>query len=253
MEANIDIPLTRDTIIYSKIEPLDMAGNGKLDASFAVSSGIVDQWGDPSIILRFYISDPMVTTFIEVRDGGGFTKLKNIPIKFNKIYHCWFVVHLKDKKYDVYVQPADSIAPVLLATNATFRNSAVTQLDHWCTYHNTGTPSNYIKLHTFALTKVASLNPPTAINTLSDSFELFDVYPNPVTSNVTFNYRLKETLKVELTLYNIQGQKVKTIVTGKQNSGEYKYTTNVSDLRKGIYFYKFTGGDYSTTKKILIH
>ena len=62
---------------------------------------------------------------------------------------------------------------------------------------------------------------------------------------------------VELTIYNMLGQKVTTLISTHQDAGEYALTWNGSDnsgnrLSNGIYFYKLTTGASSVVKKMLM-
>ncbi len=82
-------------------------------------------------------------------------------------------------------------------------------------------------------------------------------YPNPFNPTTTINYTLKEDTKVILEIYNIKGQKVRTLVdkhleasnhtvvwNGRNDSGKSVYS--------GIYFYKMKSGNYSSTKKMIL-
>jgi len=66
-----------------------------------------------------------------------------------------------------------------------------------------------------------------------------------------------ESSHVELTIYNILGQKVKTLISTHQEVGEYTLTWNGLDennnrLSSGIYFYKLTTGASSVVRKMLM-
>lgn len=65
------------------------------------------------------------------------------------------------------------------------------------------------------------------------------VYPNPFNLTTIINYQLPSTNYVELTVYNVLGQKVQTLINRKQSAGEYSLHFDASGLASGIYFLYF--------------
>jgi len=87
-----------------------------------------------------------------------------------------------------------------------------------------------------------------------NKFQLSQNYPNPFNPSTTISYRLSAISHVELTLYNMLGQKVRTLVSDKQNQGNYSIKLDANDLASGVYFYRLKAGKFVKTKKmILIH
>ena len=82
-------------------------------------------------------------------------------------------------------------------------------------------------------------------------------YPNPFNPTTTINYQLPEENPVELTIYNIKGQKVKTLVNEVLPVGEHSAIWNGKDsngnqVSSGVYFYKMKAEKYSSTKKMIL-
>jgi hypothetical protein len=82
-------------------------------------------------------------------------------------------------------------------------------------------------------------------------------HPNPFNPTTTINYSLKQNSKVSLTIYNIKGQKVKTLVSDKLSAGQHSVVWVGEDdsgnsVSSGIYFYKLKTGDFMETKKCLL-
>jgi len=69
-------------------------------------------------------------------------------------------------------------------------------------------------------------------------FSLSQNYPNPFNSSTTIEYTLPVKSHVILEIYNILGQKVDTIINGKQNPGNKSITWHANQYVSGIYFCK---------------
>lgn len=85
-----------------------------------------------------------------------------------------------------------------------------------------------------------------------NSFSLEQNYPNPFnpTTNITFS--LSEMSNVRLSVYNVLGQEVATLVNGMKNAGSHTVEFNAENLSNGIYLYTLKAGDYSVTKKMAL-
>ena len=83
-------------------------------------------------------------------------------------------------------------------------------------------------------------------------FELFQNYPNPFNPVTVIHYSLPVTCEVDLSIYNILGQKVATLVNKQQNAGSYKVNFDASNLSSGIYVYSLHGGGIDISKKMIL-
>lgn len=68
-------------------------------------------------------------------------------------------------------------------------------------------------------------------------------YPNPFNPSTNISFNIKEDTDVEITIYNMKGQKVKTLVDRKLRQGQHKVEWNGTDsasksVGSGVYFYK---------------
>ncbi len=96
---------------------------------------------------------------------------------------------------------------------------------------------------------------------VSDIAKFNGNYPNPFNPTTTFSYSLTGESKVVLTLFNIKGQKIKTLVSENQPAGIHQVIWDGTDnhgkkVSTGIYFshwdVKDDGGDYTSVKKIIL-
>ena len=88
-------------------------------------------------------------------------------------------------------------------------------------------------------------------------FVLGQSYPNPTASETKISYSLSRTTTIRITLFNLLGQEIKTLVDGLVPSGAHTVNWDGRDrygqpVAKGIYFYRLETGDFVMTKKLLL-
>lgn len=94
-----------------------------------------------------------------------------------------------------------------------------------------------------------------ADNTYKNKYEysISQNYPNPFNPTTTINYEIKQPGYVSLTVYDILGREVKTLVNGYQNPGIYNVGFNASSFSSGIYIYRLkAGNNYMESKKMVL-
>lgn len=87
---------------------------------------------------------------------------------------------------------------------------------------------------------------------IPDYYFLCQNYPNPFNPTTTINYQLPVNSFVELTIYDVLGNVVGTLVNEKQKAGSYSVDFNATSLPSGIYFYKLVTDNFSETKKMVL-
>ncbi|MCK4815513.1 T9SS type A sorting domain-containing protein, partial [bacterium] len=87
---------------------------------------------------------------------------------------------------------------------------------------------------------------------LPTEFILNQNYPNPFNPKTIINYELPTTLNVDLSVYNLLGQKVATLVSGKQSAGHHQVEWNAGDLPSGVYYYILKAGGFHDVKKMVL-
>lgn len=91
--------------------------------------------------------------------------------------------------------------------------------------------------------------------TSSDKYEfhLYENFPNPFNPKTTIKYSIKLTSLVNITLYNISGKKINTLLQEKKNKGIYELEFDGSHLSSGVYFLLFEiDNKIFESKKIMI-
>jgi hypothetical protein len=62
-----------------------------------------------------------------------------------------------------------------------------------------------------------------------------EVFPNPTTSDITVTFKVEETTNANLSIYDVVGKKVITILDGQLPNGQYTYNENLGQLERGLY------------------
>jgi len=91
---------------------------------------------------------------------------------------------------------------------------------------------------------------------IPDRFDISQNYPNPFNPVTTIRYQIPDDVHVTLSVYNLLGQRVRTLVDDMQTVGYYSVQwdgTNQSGmtLSSGMYFYRIQAGRYSEVRKML--
>jgi|GEM_PF-1141504 len=104
--------------------------------------------------------------------------------------------------------------------------------------------------------KVFAKNVVYSLKQIPDKYKLYQNYPNPFNPATAIEYDLPKPSHVTLTIYNILGQRVATLVNKVQKEGSYRVILDASKisggLSTGVYIYRFTAGKFSQTKKLLL-
>ncbi len=82
-------------------------------------------------------------------------------------------------------------------------------------------------------------------------------YPNPFNPTTTIKFTTTSTVNTEIVIYNIKGQKVKSLVNERFDAGSHKVVWSGKDengksVTSGIYFYKMNSGKFTSTKKMIL-
>jgi hypothetical protein len=85
------------------------------------------------------------------------------------------------------------------------------------------------------------------------SISLYQNYPNPFNPTTKINFTLAKASDVKLTVFNVLGQKVATLIDNRRmNAGLQSAMFDASKLTSGVYFYRLETGSFTASKKMII-
>jgi len=114
-----------------------------------------------------------------------------------------------------------------------------------------GQPANTMRIWgKFYTTTGADEEPSQAC--LPQRFVLEQNYPNPFNPMTEIAYSLPKACRVRLTIYNILGQRVATLVDERQLAGYRSLRWDASAYASGVYFYRLQAGDFVETRKMVL-
>ncbi len=100
-----------------------------------------------------------------------------------------------------------------------------------------------------------TVNPVTGIDPdseLYEKFALLDIYPNPFITETIIKYRLPSSTSVDISIYNLHGEKIITLVNGFRAQGDHEITYNPGGLCSGIYYCIMEAGNLRAMQRIVI-
>ncbi len=77
-------------------------------------------------------------------------------------------------------------------------------------------------------------------------------YPNPFNPETTINFGIKKNSHVKVTVYNIKGQKIKTILDQNMKAGYHNVVFEAGKYASGLYLYRIETPDFSETKSMIL-
>ena len=89
-------------------------------------------------------------------------------------------------------------------------------------------------------------------NEIPNTYTLYQNYPNPFNPATNITFEVPSKSFVELTIYDIQGRKVETLVNSVIDPGKYNVTWDGSYHASGVYYYTLKSNGYTQTKRMVL-
>lgn len=83
-------------------------------------------------------------------------------------------------------------------------------------------------------------------------FNLAQNYPNPFNPSTIISFSIPQASNVNLSVFNILGEKVATLISEIKDAGSYEVEFNPTNLTSGIYIYKLEAGSFNSFKKMML-
>ena len=85
-----------------------------------------------------------------------------------------------------------------------------------------------------------------------EAFALYQNYPNPFNPSTTIRFSIPEDQKVRLSVYNLLGQLIRTLVDEEMEAGRHSIVFNAAGLSSGVYFYRMQAESFVSTKRFIL-
>lgn len=102
------------------------------------------------------------------------------------------------------------------------------------------------------LKEIKTVSTDSGTSVLPTVIELLQNYPNPFNGTTTLSYSLSIKTKITIHLFNVLGEKVKTLLDSEKEPGAYFINVDAANLPSGIYFYQLRAGEFVETKKMVL-
>lgn len=96
------------------------------------------------------------------------------------------------------------------------------------------------------------MNEPFPVTPKNPIFFLDQNYPNPFNNSTVIYYSIEEDGFVDLSVYNLAGRKVQTLISQFRSSGTYRADFDATGLSSGVYLYRLKVNGHAVTKKMIL-
>lgn len=87
---------------------------------------------------------------------------------------------------------------------------------------------------------------------ISSAFQLYQNFPNPFNPTTTIEFSIPQSGMVTMTIYDVLGREVETILNEYRNTGYHNLRWNATNISSGIYFVRMQSGGFSQVRKLMV-
>jgi len=202
--------------------------------------------GNGAGLYCLYNSNPVISN-VTIKEniadggGGGMYFYSNSSATFDSLNRCNIFLNeaTGGEGIDLYSSQNDSIINVVL--------------DTFTVLYPTDEYAYLLSNFNFNIMNAAVTSLSSDDTDIPTRFFLKQNHPNPFNPVTTIEYQLSQANQVDLSIYNILGQKVATLVSQKQPAGRYKVEWDASGFASGIYLYRLeTDKGFVQSKKMVL-
>jgi hypothetical protein len=185
-------------------------------------------------------------------------------IKAGKMYHIQYQAKAsKEATLETWIQqwhnPFDPIyaSEMVLTTEAqtfvdTFYVSESDSLVVWAFAYGAMGDNIDVWVDAVHVIEFAATDVRNTENMVVKEFALEQNYPNPFNPTTVINFSLPKASDVQLSVYNILGEKITELVNGKMVAGNHSVNFNATNLASGMYIYRIQAGNFVSVKKMML-
>jgi PKD repeat protein len=93
---------------------------------------------------------------------------------------------------------------------------------------------------------------PNGMQEINSQSLQFGIYPNPASSSSFISFTLMQNADVDLAIYDVIGNEVKSVLNNNLETGIHGYHVNCEALSKGIYFVRLIAGETTAVQKLIV-
>jgi len=159
------------------------------------------------------------------------------------VTHAWY--HLEIVIYNSEISGSIDSTEIFSVIDSTFLSGKAGLYCH-------GNQSSF--WDNFKITKLDFVNtiPVNNSQNIVSKFQLYQNYPNPFNPVTVISWQLAVSNEVKLSVYNVLGEEVATLVSSRMEPGTHNYEFNGKNLPSGIYYYQLTAGEYRQVRRMVL-
>lgn len=208
-------------------------------------------YGNVGVLAEGSVYVPSNFRTVNLGGNGSISWSMNVPVAGDYALVVFYQIPNGEQSLQLSVDGANISVPLEGETDSVGRSVltgtvALNAGDHTFTLSGSNALIDWAQLVQRLVLRV------TDHNVLPDDFALLQNYPNPFNPATKIDFKIAKASNVRLTIYNMLGQRVTTLLDTYMNAGTYTVDFDASRLASGVYFYSIEAGDFKVSKKMML-